>query len=64
MKQIFLELPCFVHDPKNVGNLVSGSFDSSKPSLYIWELLVQVLKLAWRILNITLLAWEMSTIVL
>ena len=22
---IFLELPCFLHDPTNVGNLISGS---------------------------------------
>ena len=31
----FLELPCFLHDPKNVGNLISGSSAFSKPSLYI-----------------------------
>ena len=32
---IFLELPCFLHDPVNVGNLISGSSASSKPSWYI-----------------------------
>ena len=31
----FLELPCFLHDPKNVGNLTSGFSAFSKPSLYI-----------------------------
>jgi len=40
---VFLELPCFLHDPVNVGNLISGSSASLKPSLYIWNFLVQVL---------------------
>ena len=40
---VFLTLPCFVHDPANVGNLISGSSASSKPSLYTWEVLVHVL---------------------
>ena len=30
-----LKLPCFLYDPKNVGNLTSGSSAFSKPSLYI-----------------------------
>ena len=30
---VFLELPCFLHDPTNVGNLISGSSAFSKPSL-------------------------------
>ena len=30
---VFLELPCFLHDPTNVGNLISGSSTFSKPSL-------------------------------
>ena len=29
--------PCFLHDPTNVGYLISGSSASSKPSLYIWK---------------------------
>ena len=29
---IFLELPCFFHDPVNVGKLISDSSASSKPS--------------------------------
>ena len=34
---VFLELPCFLHDPTNVGNLISGSSAFPKPSLYIWS---------------------------
>ena len=31
------------HDPTNVGNFLSGSSASLKPSLYIWKFSVQVL---------------------
>ena len=40
---VFLELPCFLYDSMNVGNLVSASSALSKPSLYIWRFLVHVL---------------------
>ena len=30
---IFLEFSCFLYDPTNIGNLISGSSASSKPSL-------------------------------
>ena len=40
---VFLEFPCFFYDPVDVGNLISGSSAYSKPHLYIWKLLVQVL---------------------
>ena len=40
---VFLELSCFLHDPANVDNLISGSSAFSKPSLYIWKFLVYVL---------------------
>ena len=40
---VFLELSCFIHDPTDVGNLISGSFDFSKSSLYIWNFSVQML---------------------
>ena len=40
---IFLELSCFLHDPENVFNLISGSSASSKPSLYIWKFSVRIL---------------------
>ena len=62
---VFLEFPCFFYNPADVGNLIlvplpflntvcsSGSFWF----MYCWSL-------AWRILSITLLACEMSAIVL
>ena len=61
---IFLEFPCFLYVPINVGNLISASSAFLKPDctfgsswfMYCWSL-------AWRILNITLLACEMSVIV-
>ena len=40
---VFLEFPCFLYDPTNVGNLISGSSAFSKPSLYIWKFSVHVL---------------------
>ena len=40
---VFLELPCFLSDPTNVGNLISGPSAFSKPSLYTWKFLVHVL---------------------
>ena len=40
---VFLEFSCLFYDPTNVGNLISGSSAFSKPSLYIWRFLVQVL---------------------
>ena len=39
----FLVFPCFLHDPTNVGNLISGSSASLKPCLYIWKFLVHIL---------------------
>ena len=60
----FLKLSCFFSDPVNVGYLISGSFIFSKSSLNIWKLSVHIwLKPSWRILSITLLACEMSTVV-
>ena len=62
---VFLELSCFFHDPADVGNLISGSSAFSKTSLNIWNFTVHVLlKLAWRILSITLLMCEMMDICL
>ena len=61
---VFLELSCFFDDPADIGNLISGSSAFSKMSLNIWKFLVHVLlKPGWRILSITLLACETSTIV-
>ena len=58
----FLEFLCFLHDPVNVGNMISGSSALSKSSFYIWKFSVHVL-LKPRILSITLLACEMSATV-
>ena len=40
---VFQELPYFLYDPKNVGNLIAGSSVSSKSSLYIRKCSVHVL---------------------
>ena len=32
---VFLEIPCFLYDPTNIGNLISSSSAFSQPSLYI-----------------------------
>ena len=40
---IFLELPCFLYDTTNVGNLISVSSASLKPSWYTWKFLVHTL---------------------
>ena len=37
---VFLKFPCFLYDPVNVSNLISGSSSFSKPSLDIWKFLV------------------------
>ena len=61
---VFLELPCFIYDPTDVGNLISGSSAFSKSSLNIWKLSVHVLlKSHLEILSITLLTCEKSAIV-
>ena len=40
---VFLELSCFLDDPADVGNLISGSSAFSKSSLNIWKFIVHVL---------------------
>ena len=52
---VFLEFPCLLYDPVNIGKLIS-----LKPSLYIWKFSVHVL------LKLSLkdsLACEMSAVV-
>ena len=39
----FLEISCFLDDPPDVGNLISGSSAFSKTSLNIWKFMVHVL---------------------
>ena len=40
---VFLELSCFLYDPTDVGNLISGSSVFCKYSLSIWKFMVHVL---------------------
>ena len=40
---VFLKSPCFLYDPANVGNLISGFSVFSKHKFYIWKFLVHVL---------------------
>ena len=40
---VFLKLPCFLYDPTNVDNLISGSFTFPKSRLCIWKFSVYVL---------------------
>ena len=40
---VFLELSCFVYDPMDVGNLISGSSAFSKSSLRNWKFTVHIL---------------------
>jgi len=57
---VFMNFSCFL----DFGNLISDSPAFSKFCLNIWKFLVHILlKLAWRILSINLLVYEMSAIV-
>ena len=40
---VFPEFSCFLYDPVDVGNLISGSSALSKSSLNIWKFTVHVL---------------------
>ena len=40
---VFLEFSCFLCDPVNVDNLISGSSAFSKPILYIWKFSMHIL---------------------
>ena len=40
---VFLELSCFLDDPVDVGNFISGSSAFSKSSLHVWKFTVHVL---------------------
>ena len=44
---VFMEFLCFLHDPVNVGNLISGSSAFSKSRLNIWKFSVHVLLETW-----------------
>ena len=40
---VFPELSCFLDDPADVGNLISGSLAFSKTSLTTWKFMVHIL---------------------
>ena len=40
---VFLELSCFFDDPRDVGNLISGSSAFSKSRLNLWKFTVHVM---------------------
>ena len=40
---VFLKFPSFLYDPTSVGNILSGSPASSKPSLYFCKFSVHIL---------------------
>ena len=61
---VFLELSCFLDDPADVGNLISGSSAFSKSSLSIWKFTVHLLlKPGLENFKHYLLACDMSAIV-
>ena len=61
---VFLEFSCFLYDPVNAGNLISGSSAFSKPSFNTWKLLVHVtLKPRMQNFKHDLTSMEMSAIV-
>ena len=61
---IFLKLSCFLDDPMDVGNLISGSSAFSKSSLNTWKFVVHVLlKPGLKNFEHYLLAREMSALV-
>ena len=40
---VSLKFPCFLYDPTDVGDLISGSYAFSESTLYIWKFSVHVL---------------------
>ena len=47
-RDVFLKFSCFIYDPVDVGNLISGSPVFSKSSLNIWNFMDHLLLLkAW-----------------
>ena len=60
---VFLEFPCFLYDPVDVGNLISGAFAFSESNLNIWKFSVHIpLKPSWKDFDPNL-ACEMTAIV-
>ena len=63
-RDVFLKCPSFLYDPANVGNLISGSFSFSKPSLDISKFLVHImLKPSMQEFKHDLISREMNAVV-
>ena len=60
---VFLELTCFLNDPMDIGNLITGSSAFSKSSLNIWKFIAHLLLMPGLENFDYLLACEMSAIV-
>ena len=61
---VFLEFPCFLYVPTDIGSLISVSSTFAKRSRSIWKFSIQVvLKPSLKDLGITLLTCEMSVVV-
>ena len=63
---VFLEFSCFLYNPMDVGNLISGSSTFSKSSVYIWKFSVHtLLKSSLKDFehNPTIIACEMNAVV-
>ena len=61
---VFVELSCFLDDPADVGNLISGYSAFSKTSLNIWKFTVHILlKPGLENFEHYVLACEMSAVV-
>ena len=61
----FMEHSCFLHDPTNDGNLISGSSAYSNPALHLEILASVLLKPSLKDFdhNLATIAWEMNTII-
>ena len=55
---VFLELPCFLYDPANVSNLISGVSAFFKPRLDVWKFLVHIM-LTSRMQDLYYPSWEL-----
>ena len=61
---VLLELSCFIDDPADIGNLISGSSAFYQTSLNIWKFMAHVLlKLGLENFERSFLVCEMSAIV-
>ena len=55
---VFLSFPCFLYDPANVSNLISGVSAFLKPRLDVWKFLVHIM-LTSRMQDLYYPSWEL-----